>query len=44
MPKFGVEIVDVRDVGILHRLACEIPEAAGRRFICSSGFRSSTPA
>ena len=39
LPKLGFEIVDVRDVAILHRLAHESPEASGRRFLCSSGFR-----
>jgi dihydroflavonol-4-reductase len=37
MPKLGFEIVDVRDVAVLHRLAYEIPQALGRRFLCSSG-------
>ncbi len=39
VPKLGFEIVDVRDVAILHRLALESPEAVGRRFLCSAGFR-----
>jgi dihydroflavonol-4-reductase len=39
VPKLGFEIVDVRDVAILHRLAFESSEAAGRRFLCSAGFR-----
>jgi nucleoside-diphosphate-sugar epimerase len=39
VPKLGFEIVDVRDVAVLHRLAYESPEAPGRRFLCSSGFR-----
>ena len=39
VPKLGFEIVDVRDVAILHRLAYESPKSAGRRFLCSSGFR-----
>ena len=39
VPKLGFEIVDVRDVAILHRLALESPEAVGKRFLCSSGFR-----
>ena len=39
LPKLGFEIVDVRDVAVLHRLAFESPEAYGRRFLCSSGFR-----
>ena len=39
LPKLGFEIVDVRDVALLHRLAYESPAAPGRRFLCSSGFR-----
>ena len=39
LPKLGFEIVDVRDVAVLHRLAYESSEAAGHRFLCSSGFR-----
>jgi len=39
VPKLGFEIVDVRDVAVLHRLAYVSPEASGRRFLCSSGFR-----
>ena len=39
LPKLGFEIVDVRDVAVLHRLALETPEAAGNRFMCANGFR-----
>ena len=39
LPKLGFEVVDVRDVAVLHRLAFESPEAFGRRFLCSSGYR-----
>ena len=39
VPKLGFEIVDVRDVAVLHRLAFESAKASGRRFLCSSGFR-----
>ncbi|MGD8647316.1 MAG: aldehyde reductase [Desulfobacterales bacterium] len=39
LPKLGFEIVDVRDVAVLHRLAYESSEAIGHRFLCSSGFR-----
>ena len=39
LPKLGFEIVDVRDVAVLHRLALESPEATGRRFMCANGFR-----
>ena len=39
VPKVGFEVVDVRDVSSLHRLAFEHPEAAGQRFLCAAGFR-----
>lgn len=39
LPKLGFEIVDVRDVAALHRLAFETPEAAGKRYLCANGFR-----
>ena len=39
LPKLGFEIVDVRDVASLHRLAYETPEAAGNRYLCANGFR-----
>lgn len=39
LPKLGFEIVDVRDVAVLHRLALESPEAAGKRYLCANGFR-----
>lgn len=39
LPKLGFEIVDVRDVASLHRLAYEKPEAAGNRYLCANGFR-----
>ena len=39
VPKLGFEMVDARDVAVLHRLAYESPDAVGRRFLCSSGFR-----
>jgi len=38
LPKTGAEIVDVRDVASLHRLAYESPDSAGRRFLCANGF------
>ena len=38
IPKVGFEVVDVRDVASLHRLAFEKTEAQGRRFLCTSGF------
>jgi dihydroflavonol-4-reductase len=38
LPKFGFEIVDVRDVAVLHRLALERPEATGQRLIAAAGF------
>jgi len=39
VPKLGFEVVDVRDVAVLHRLAFESSESSGKRFLCSSGFR-----
>lgn len=39
LPNLGFSIVDVRDVAVLHRLAFELDDAAGKRFICASGFR-----
>lgn len=39
VPKLGFEVVDVRDVAVLHRLAFESSDGSGRRFLCSSGFR-----
>jgi nucleoside-diphosphate-sugar epimerase len=39
LPKLGFEIVDVRDVAVLQRLALETPEAAGQRYMCANGFR-----
>lgn len=38
LPKVGFEVVDVRDVATLHRLAYENKEAEGRRFLCTTGF------
>ena len=37
VPHLGFSIVDVRDVAIAHRLAMEIPEAAGQRYLLMSG-------
>ena len=34
-PEIGFAVVDVRDVALAHRLAMEIPAAAGQRFICA---------
>ncbi len=38
LPRFGFEIVDVRDVASLHRLALENPDAIGQRLIAANGF------
>jgi dihydroflavonol-4-reductase len=38
LPRIGFEIVDVRDVATLHRLAYENKSAAGHRFLCTNGF------
>jgi len=37
-PKFGISMVDVRDVADLQIKAMEQKEAAGQRFICNAGF------
>ena len=34
-PEIGFAPVDVRDVAIAHRLAMEVPQAAGNRYICA---------
>ena len=34
-PEIGFAPVDVRDVAIAHRLAMELPQAAGNRYICA---------
>lgn len=39
LPRFGFEIVDVRDVATLHRLAFEQDAAIGQRLIAANGFR-----
>ncbi|MGB1686373.1 MAG: SDR family oxidoreductase [Pseudomonadales bacterium] len=39
LPRFGFEIVDVRDVAALHRLALENDAAVGQRLIAANGFR-----
>jgi nucleoside-diphosphate-sugar epimerase len=38
IPKIGFELVDVRDVAVLHRLAYESPDAIGQRLLCANGF------
>jgi dihydroflavonol-4-reductase len=38
LPRFGFEIVDVRDVAGLHRLALQNPDAIGQRLIAANGF------
>jgi dihydroflavonol-4-reductase len=34
-PRIGFAVVDVRDVAAAHRLATEVPAAAGNRYICA---------
>lgn len=34
-PRIGFAVADVRDVAIAHRLALEVPQAAGNRYICT---------
>jgi dihydroflavonol-4-reductase len=38
LPRFGFNVVDVRDLARLHMLAMTAPEAAGERFIGSGNF------
>ena len=35
VPRLGWSTVDVRDLAVAHRLAMELPEAAGQRYICA---------
>ena len=35
IPRLGWATVDVRDLAVAHRLAMEVPEAAGNRYICA---------
>jgi dihydroflavonol-4-reductase len=39
IPRIGFSIVDVRDVARAHRLATELPAAAGNRYVCAGEFR-----
>jgi nucleoside-diphosphate-sugar epimerase len=34
-PRIGFAAVDVRDLAVAHRLAMQVPEAAGNRYICA---------
>ncbi|GAB2646646.1 SDR family oxidoreductase [Nocardia goodfellowii] len=34
-PRVGWSVVDVRDLAVLHRLAMEVPEAAGNRYVAA---------
>ncbi|MFD0364973.1 SDR family oxidoreductase [Nocardia sp. GCM10030253] len=34
-PRVGWSVVDVRDLAVAHRLAMELPQAAGNRYICA---------
>lgn len=36
VPKVDINVTDVRDLATAHRLAIEVPEAAGNRYICAS--------
>jgi dihydroflavonol-4-reductase len=38
LPRFGFNVVDVRDIARLHVLAMTMPEAVGQRFIGSGDF------
>jgi dihydroflavonol-4-reductase len=35
VPRLGAAVVDVRDLAVAHRLAMELPVAAGQRYICA---------
>lgn len=35
VPRLGWAVVDVRDLAVAHRLAMEVPVAAGQRYICA---------
>lgn len=35
VPPLGFSVVDVRDLAVAHRLAMEVPAAAGNRYICA---------
>jgi len=35
VPRLGWAVVDVRDLAVAHRLAMELPAAAGQRYICA---------
>jgi dihydroflavonol-4-reductase len=37
VPKVDIDVTDVRDLAVAHRLAIETPGAAGNRYICASG-------
>lgn len=36
VPKVDIDVTDVRDLAVAHRLATEVPGAAGNRYICAS--------
>jgi len=36
VPRLSFAVVDVRDIAAAHRLAMEIPQAAGNRYICAN--------
>jgi dihydroflavonol-4-reductase len=36
VPRVSIAVTDVRDLAVAHRLATEIPGAAGNRYICAS--------
>jgi len=38
VPRIGLQIVDVRDLALLHLLALESPQATGRRFLAVGGY------
>jgi nucleoside-diphosphate-sugar epimerase len=40
VPPMNLAFTDVRDLALVHRLALEVPEAKGNRYICSNGHLS----
>jgi dihydroflavonol-4-reductase len=39
VPRLGFAVTDARDIAVAHRLAMEVPEAAGNRYICAGEHR-----
>jgi nucleoside-diphosphate-sugar epimerase len=39
VPPLHLAFTDVRDLAVVHRLALEVPEAKGNRYLCANGHR-----